>query len=408
MEALYERLAEAAGGLAVDGAIRVTARYEPVAGAGAPVSPPTVKVTRTVRDLATGKEKEVDGPGQLFEDRWVGQESAGVVLLDQRQSQANRCETALLEAVDQADVFLPHLALHVSAEGRELRMTNLDAPHRSRDAYFRDALDKSGAKFDDTVVGRALRDTGTGDVRAFLESAPSDLVYGLWDSHRKRRVQLKVPRAYTSEMVGLRPLSGVRAAGRFDMWNFPGDNVEMTADGWRPVDGTGKKGKGKTLKASAVGHGMIPPVAGMGGVTVQAIERNASLALAGLRALRFGDASKEYVRAARALLAALALLGDRLAFAAPAVRLRSGCDLLLVSERIEWVGRGREGVAVTEPLELETAAQALELFEFARSRAEEAGLKWSTEPVLLWPNAQVQEAIERSFRLEGIGEAEGE
>ncbi|MGW3228752.1 type I-G CRISPR-associated RAMP protein Csb1/Cas7g [Kitasatospora sp. NPDC001095] len=399
MKALYERLAEAASGLSADGAIRVVAQYEPVAGVGAPVAPPTVKV----------KQKEGDGPGQLFEDRWVGGEAVKVVLLDQRQSQANRCETALLEAVDQGDAVVPHLALHVTAEGRALRMTNLDAPHRSRDAYFRDAVDEAGVKFDETDTGQALRETGTGDVRAFLESAPSDLVFGIWDSHRKRRVQLKVPRTYTSEMVGLDPLSGKRAAGRFDKWNFPGDNVELTADGWKPVDGTGKKGgKGKALKVSAVGHGMIPPVEGMGGVTVRAIERNATLALAGLRALRFGDAPKEYVRAARALLAALALLGDRLAFAAPAVRLRSGCDLLLVSERIEWVGRGREGVAVTEPLELDTAAQALELFEFARSRAEEAGLKWSKEPVRLRPNAQVQQAIERSFRLEGIGEAEGE
>ncbi|MFB7474216.1 type I-U CRISPR-associated RAMP protein Csb1/Cas7u [Kitasatospora sp. NPDC056184] len=397
MEALYERLAGAASGLSADGAIRIVAQYEPVAGVGAPVAPPTVKL------------KETDGPGQLVEDRWVGGQRTRVVLLDQRQSQANRCETALLEAIDLGDAVVPHLALHVTAEGRQLRMTNLDAPHRSRDAYFRDALDESGAKFDDTNTGRALRDTGTADVRPFLESAPSDLVFGLWDSHRKRRVQLKVPRTYTSEMVGLHPLSGKRAAGRFDKWNFPGDNVELTADGWRPVEGTGKKsGKGKTLKASAVGHGMIPPVEGMGGVTVQAIERNATLAMAGLRALRFGDAPKEYVRAGRALLAALALLGDRLAFAAPAVRLRSGCDLLLVSERIEWVGRGREGVAVTELLELDTAGQALELFEFARIRAEEVGLVWSKEPVRLRPNAQVQQAIERSFRLEGIGEAEGE
>ncbi|MGC0318381.1 hypothetical protein [Kitasatospora acidiphila] len=90
---------------------------------------------------------------------------------------------------------------------------------------------------------------------------------------------------------------------------------------------------------------MIPPTAGMGAVTVQAIECRATLAMAGLRALRFGDALQEYVRAARALVAAPALLGDRLAFAAPAVRLRSGCDLLPVSERIEWVGRGRESMA---------------------------------------------------------------
>jgi CRISPR-associated protein Csb1 len=85
MEALYERLAEAASGLSADGAIRIVARYEPVAGAEAPVAPPTVKL------------KESDGPGQLFEDRWVGGHRTRVVLLDQRQSQANRCETALLD-----------------------------------------------------------------------------------------------------------------------------------------------------------------------------------------------------------------------------------------------------------------------------------------------------------------------
>ncbi|MCX4759005.1 hypothetical protein [Kitasatospora purpeofusca] len=34
MEALYERLAEAASGLSADGAIRIVTQYEPVAGVG--------------------------------------------------------------------------------------------------------------------------------------------------------------------------------------------------------------------------------------------------------------------------------------------------------------------------------------------------------------------------------------
>ncbi|MCK1817235.1 type I-U CRISPR-associated protein Cas7, partial [Streptomyces sp. XM4011] len=234
-------------------------------------------------------------------------------------------------------------------------------------------------------------------------------VFGVWDSHRKRRVQVKVPRAYSSEMVGVAPLASVRGAGRVDPLNLTGETVQLTDDGgWKSLDGE-KPPKGtKTAKSSALGHGMIPPSEGIGGVTVRSIQRSATVSMAQLASLRFGKVSPELEAAGRALVGALALLGDRLAFSAPVVRLRSGCDLVLAEERVEWVMRGRDGAVVTEPLEVTSAADAVELFRVAVRRAEVAGLEWPSEPFVVRPNDQLQKAIEKSFVLAGAGEVEGE
>jgi CRISPR-associated protein Csb1 len=397
VERTYERLLAAASLRSADGAVRVAAEYEPLAGTGTPVFPPTVQLAAT------------DTAGYLREERWIGDERTTVVLLDQRQSQANRCETALLAASERGEVFVPHLALVTEAEGTAVRVTSLEAPHRSRDAYFRDSVDDRGRAFDETEPGAALRSAGTTDMGAYLRWVPSDLVYGVWDSHRKRRIQVKVPRSYTSEMVGVDPLNSVRGAGRVDPLNLTGETVRLTDDGgWASLDGEKAPKGAKTAKTSALGHGMIPASEGIGGVTVRSVQRSATVSMAQLAALRFGAVSEEFAAAGRALLAALALLGDRLAFAAPAIRLRSGCDLVLVSERLEWVMRGLDGSPVCEPLDVATPAQALELFGIALDRARAVGLEWPAEPFVVHPNDELQKAIAKSFVLAGAGSVEGE
>ncbi|MFE3182795.1 type I-U CRISPR-associated RAMP protein Csb1/Cas7u [Streptomyces violascens] len=396
MKDTYERLLAAANLRSADGAVRITAEYEPLGGLGTPLFPPTVKI------------KETDSAGYLVEPRYVDGERVDVVLLDQRQSQANRCEAALLDAIQRGEVFIPHLALETESVGVPVRVTSLDAPHRSRDAYFRDAVDGDGIPFDKTEAGLALRDASTADVGAYLRLVPSDLAYGVWDSHRKRRIQVKIARSYTSEMIGVAPLVGVRAAGRVDRLNLTGETVEVSESGWAPSAG-GKSAKGvKTAKMSELGHGMIPPSEGLGGVSVTAVQRSATLSLAQLASLRFGGVSEELAATGRALIAAIALLGDRLAFASPALRLRSGCDLMLVAERVEWVQRGRDGRPGVEPLEVTTPQEATALFEMAVERAREAGLTWPDAPVVMHPNASLQQAIDKSYVIAGIGEAESE
>ncbi|MFD8417414.1 type I-U CRISPR-associated RAMP protein Csb1/Cas7u [Streptomyces sp. NPDC059650] len=393
---LYERLLAAANARSDDGAIRVRAVYEPTGGAGSRICPPTVKLQ------ATGTA------GYLTEHRYVDGEAVRVVLLDQRQSQANRCEQALLDAVRGQEVFIPHLELTTQARGVPVRITSMEAPHRSRDAYFRDAEDSLGAKFDATEAGIALNEAASGDLGAYLRYVPSDLVYGVWDSHRKRRIQVKVPRAYTSEMYGVEPLTGARAAGRLDKLNLAGDTVVVTESGWSPLEGTKAPKGAATAKMSELGHGMIPPSEGLGGVSVKAIHRQATMSMTQLASLQFGDVDEEYVAAGRALLAVIGLLGDRLAFASPALHLRSGCDLVVVSEQVEWVGRGTNGQPLTEPLESGTARDMFALFGLALERASKAGLDWPLAPIRVRPNASLQKAIEKSYEVGGIGEVEDE
>ncbi|MEV4505482.1 type I-G CRISPR-associated RAMP protein Csb1/Cas7g [Streptomyces klenkii] len=396
MKDVYERLLAATSLRSSDAAVRIVAEYEPLGGQGDPLFPPTV----TSQGSRTA--------GYLIEPRYVDGEQAEAVVLDQRQSQANRCETALLNAIRRGAAFIPHVELRAEAEGVPVRISNLEAPHRSRDAYFRDATDASGTRFDDTEAGRALRDARAGDYSAYLRLVPTDLAYGVWDSHRKRRIQVKIPRAYTSEMVGIAPLVGVRAAGRVDPLNLAGDTVEVTDTGWVPA-ASGKPKKGtKTARMSELGHGMIPPTEGLGGVSVTAVQRHATLSFAQLATLRFGGADEEFTAAGRALVAAIALLGDRLAFAAPALHLRSGCDLVMVSERIEWVQRGHSGQRGADPLAISTGEQALELLGIAAERARAAGLQWADEPLAVQPNPSLLEAIRKSFLIAGIGEVEGE
>ena len=385
--ALHERLLAAASLKGPEAAVRIRATYEPIGGAYDKVSPPTYPI---------GDDKT---PPYLLETRHGPHGEEETVVLDSRQSQANRCEEALQTAIDSGDLVLPHLVLRTQAHSRALRITSLEAPHRSRDAYFRDAETDEGVRFDETAVGQALKAVTPQDASALYRHAVTDLVYGVWDSHRKLRLAPRFPRVYTSETVGYGVVRGRRAAGRADLVVSGAEQVLETED--RSFTLPGEKAKG-TKKLSELGHGSIPPsdvvtrnnqtVLAPGGVTVRLIQRTASIGFAGIARLTFGaDWSAAATSAARAVIASLALAGDRLAFARPSVFYRSGCELLLLDEELAWVGSGSE-----EPLELE-ASDALALVARAVEHAEDSGVTWHPDPVELRPHAALQAVIEKSF-----------
>lgn len=375
---LYERLERAASLEGEDAAIRIAASYEPVGGAGDKVSPPTYPVDGTPLPY-------------LFERRWdESGEEVRTVLLDSRQAQANRCEEAIQEEIDTGRLAVPHIELTTVTHEMPLRITSLEAPHRSRDAYFRDAEDERGTRFDQTKVGQALRSVRPEDARPLYLHSPADLVYGVWDSHRDLRLATRFPRVYTSEVVGWRVLEGVRAAGRFDLVVSGAEKVVGGNEDWEPAASNGRSRSGKNI--TTLGHGSIPPsVNRAGGVTVERIGRAASVGFAGLARLRFGGLPEPAARAARAVLAAIALLGDRLAFARPGLFLRSGCELVLINESLSWVGRRG-----SEPLELDIDG-ARALLDKALATAEAAGLTWPSEPVALRPQTKLQDLIDRAF-----------
>ena len=377
-EELWGRLERAVMLESDDAAIRIRATYQPQAGPGTKVSPPTYLPS--------------DGSKYHLEKRWNNDgDEVDTVILDSIQSEANRCEMALLGLSPQ--IGLPHLLLETEVDGMRISISSLEAPHRSRDAYFLDAEDENGTPFDRTKVGKALNGLRQDDATAALRYAPADLAFGVWDSHRGKRVAIRFPRVYTSEMVGEHVLHGRRAATKGDPLNLPG-NTSVDAADWRPDAVAGKKKTKADL--NELGHGMIPssPDAEAGGVSVQRIERRAVLSLTGLARLWFPSATDELHRVGRTTIAAVALLGDRAAFSGAGIHLRSGADLVLEDDQLEWVGpRGHR-----EPLQLDPGG-AIELLRYGLERLASVGVTWDAAPAHLRPTSRLQTIIEQTFMV---------
>lgn len=382
----YDRLLKATQLDGDDAAVVIDARWEPVGGSGTRIYPPTFPV-----DAADPTNKQQP---YLVEPRLVDSERVETVMLDQVPSQANRVEEVIGHAARAGRLGLAHLILeHELTNGRTVRVSSFTAPHRYADAYWRDSV-IDGVVFDKSGIGQRLRAATADDCTALYEREPFSLLLGSWDSHRKGRTA-RFPRVYRSEVFGVAPVFGRRAAGRMDTHNLVGavQDPEKATDGsggWEHVVPEKRAVKGERL--SSIGHGNITPVSSHGGVTVRDTRRLASLSMAGLARLQFGDTPPVAADAAKAALAALALLGDRLAFAGPSLWLRSGCELVLVSETVVWHQRGGR----TEPLDLDVPG-AFALFEHAREQAAQHGLPISDEVVRLTAGKGLAKALNHAY-----------
>ncbi len=373
---MYARLSEAVTLTTETAVVRVSATYQPAGGPGSKIYPPTYPPP------ARGQSEPSP---YVVEKRVVGGVQREDVLLDQVPSQANRAEEALLRARRAGLIALPLLELHHHGAA-PIVLSSLQFPHRYADAYLRDSL-VDGVPFDRSDLGLSMLAASQSDANALFAHDPGSLVFGAWNSHRKGRQQ-KFPRVYASEVIGWDPVEGARKAGRMDPVNLVGA-AKPTAQGWEYA-AAGEKVKGEKL--SEIGHGNIAPQSSHGGVTITSASRMATLSLAGLDRLGFGDASPAAAVAARTVLAAYALLADRLAFSGPSLWLRSGCELVLESEQLEWVLRG----GATESFDLPTAT-AIDLFALAVERAADAGLPMSTDTVTLSPTVALAKAIDFSL-----------
>jgi CRISPR-associated protein Csb1 len=374
VEALYQELLSAVALTGPRAVLRVTATYQPAGGVGSRVFPPTYPAQN-------------GQPPYVLEKRRVDGAERDDVLLDSVPSEANRAEEALLRAHRAGAVRVPLLQVeHTGAV--PVVLSSLEFPHRYADAYLRDSqLD--GVAFDRTELGRSLLRASLADASALFAHDPGSLVYGAWNSHRKGRQQ-KFPRVYASEVVGWDPVLGARNAGRMDPLNLQGAaKAAKDGEGWE-YSPTTTKARGEKL--SEIGHGNVAPNPQHGGVTISSAQRFATLSLAGLDRIGFGAASADAAIAARVALAAYALLADRLAFGRPALWLRSGCELVLESERIEWIKRG----GGTEQFDLPVSL-AVELFDLAAAHAEKQGLPLATETISLTPSKALAQAIDFSL-----------
>ncbi|MDP2350776.1 MAG: type I-U CRISPR-associated RAMP protein Csb1/Cas7u, partial [Chloroflexota bacterium] len=139
-----------------------------------------------------------------YEHRYVDGAAARVVILDSKQSQLNRAEAGLAQAiVDGVDPLtrVPHVAVTYVRDGEIETFTDLTLPHRAYDGHVR-AGSVDGRPATDHPVYRAARNATPANARALLDFSPITLVYGGWDATRRAR-QGRWRSALVGEIVGV-------------------------------------------------------------------------------------------------------------------------------------------------------------------------------------------------------------
>ena len=381
-------------------AFRRRRSLQPAGGRGDKIFPPTYP-----------GEGRNPTPRHVFETRRLNGADVVCVLIDSVQSQANRLEEALLSSARAGAISLPRLVVDFPSSGLNAvpEISSLDAPHRIYDAILRDSM-LDGVAFRESDVGKRIRQATMHDATAILETSPTALLFGAWNSTGEGGgLGAKFARAIVSEIIGVgvpvEPLPGSAAAASGDVQTAgrrTGSRIDplgilrsvevyKTDTDWDISEKAAGK-KAKRVRPSEINHGNIAPSVQALGVTCDYAQQTAVITLAGLRRLSFGtDAARN--RAARAYLAALGLLA-LLEADAQGYALRSRCDLVCdgdaAIELVQFDGK-------SAPVELDLhAARALHAGAYEAAQA--AGFNLDAAPVVLTPQAKLVHIVKESQR----------
>ncbi|MBL9145345.1 MAG: type I-U CRISPR-associated protein Cas7 [Verrucomicrobiaceae bacterium] len=381
-----QELSQAVSGPAA--AFRSRTRLQPAGGEGDKVFPPTYAGAV----YAVEQRQIADASGKI--------ETKTCVLLDSVQSQANRMEDALQQAIDDGESLkdCPIPVLSVDFTGLGLldevgRVTSLEAPHRAADAILRDSL-LDGVPFRKSDKGKLLDEASLQNATPLYKLCPTALVFGIWDSTGpKGGLGAKFQRAMVSEIIGVNAQVGKKTSSRIDPLGMrAAAKVVKKADGSYEL--AGEKAK-DAVSPSEVNHGNIPPDIKDGGATIDYAEQVTVLSLPALRRLRFPIDGKTTVardKAGRTVLAALALTSAALA-AESGFDLRSRC-LLWPEGPITWELLQTPGAA-PKKITL-TSADAIKLLKEAVAEAKEQGLEWFGGTIPLTPAPNLVALLKKS------------
>ncbi len=382
-----------------DAALRRRQKLQPVGGKGDKIFPPTYP----------GEVRNAP-PRHVYERRRLNGQDVCCVLIDSVQSQANRLEECLLEAIRDG-MSIPHVVVDFSEADLDgiTRITSLDAPHRVYDAILRDSQ-LHDVPFMESNEGKRLAKAKAEDASAILEMSPTALLFGAWHSTGEGGgLGAKFARCLVSEIMGIDvPVedvvvnqrtgeSDIRTAGRRTGSRIDPLGVLRKVEvfkgesGWSTIKADAGK-NAKQARPSEINHGNIVPSIQPLGITCDYAEHNFVLSFAALRRLRFGGTEKD--RAGRALLAALGLLAlveqDARGYA-----LRSRCDLVCDGRApLELVHPD----GTTQPVEIGRAV-ASTVYQRAFESAQGVGFGLSAEPLRLTPQDKLVEIVRRSQEL---------
>jgi CRISPR-associated protein Csb1 len=418
--------------VAEDAAVRRRQILQPVGGKGDKIFPPTYPASDAMKRLLGERNAP---PRHVFERRRTGGGEVWCALVDSVQSQANRLEECLRNAVDDK-LKVPHVVVDFEDLGLAGlgKITSFDAPHRVYDAILRDSLlDGKPFLHKDCSVGKRLLEASSADASSLLEVSPNALLFGAWNSTGQGGgLGAKFARCLVSEIVAINVpaeevmvdwrteaiearTAGQRTGSRIDPLGILSSvSIYRSAEhenDWTPFEQRAARDKDKPIlfarkkgdkpgRPSLINHGNVTPSVQPLGVTCDHLEHTFVLSFAALRRLRFGGPAEKDA-AGRSLLAALGLLAlaeqDARGYA-----LRSRCDLVCDGKSpLELVHA--DGTAKDVAID---RASARSLYTQAFDAAKAAGFDLRADPLRLEPQPKLIEIVRRSqdLALSGAGE----
>ena len=239
----------------------------PAAGAHASVTP--AKFASPARNDSRGV--------YAYERRFLDGAARQAVVIDSKQSQLNRCEAALQQAIIDGHPTLsrlPRVVVRYERDGVVEEFSDLILPHRVFDGHIR-AGTVDGRPVTELPAYRAVRNTTPANARALLDASPVSLIFGSWDSSRAAR-QGRWRSALVGEIIGFceddRP--AFRGGARVDpvgmRVQLGGAELKALADSQRAElavktydkvvkEAASATRSGKPVSASMLGLGGIPP-----------------------------------------------------------------------------------------------------------------------------------------------------
>ncbi len=379
-------------------AFRCITEYQPAGGVGDKIFPPTY-----------------EGGKYAVEDRIVDGQPIPCVLLDSVQSQANRMELTLLEALRAKRIELPLVTVRFDDDRlkKKFTVTSLDAPHRVADAILRDSL-LDGIMFRKSEKGKVLDTADARNATGLFGLNPTALVFGIWDSTGPRGgLGAKFQRALVSEMIGFHAQAGIKTSSRIDPAQImlgAGPVYERaekydTMPSWTLDAALASKDKnqakklGKDGKPSEANHSSVTPSIANGGFTISRALQTTVLSLTALRRLRFplnnqADSDAIVDQAARVTLAAIGLVAATLVREEGA-DLRSRCQLF-PTQKFVWELLDTPGEE-PKPFTL-TGKESEELLRQATTEAKDLKLPW-LDNITLKPSPELIQLVAKSQDL---------
>ncbi len=313
--------------------IRVLESLEPAGGMDFPVFPASYAGTGDneppVYDLSGvvyGQVQEtIRGKGKSTVQR-MQVISAERCALDSPQSQANRMEEAFLDDPD-LQSLVPQATVKIPRSGEKRGEESvLRLPHRVADFRVRLSDKKEDVK-------TAISAFANGDALKLLKLMPTSVVFGFWDS-RAEESQHKHARVLLSRIDAF----DVVPCRRHALYSGPYSADEFA----KAVLDKPAADKSDQDKMAERGY-TNAPTEGLGGILVKGrIERLALISLTDIARLSCRDKDNKTdvakTDAARRYLFALAALAEAYPRSTGSHRLRSGCELLTVSRKVELRG----------------------------------------------------------------------